>query len=115
MLALNAKYFRPSVTAGPPTKPESQISLGTSISNTSSLAELHSILLKAKSSADLGVEDDLSVGRPLHEAGVDSLTAVQLRTWFRREIDVDVSVLSIMSNQSLRGLVGNVAEKVRKA
>ncbi|KAL1864352.1 hypothetical protein Daus18300_007776 [Diaporthe australafricana] len=103
MHVLDAKILRPKITAGPPTKPESQISLRTFISNTTSLAELRSVLLKAVSlelSADLGVEEDaLCVGRPLYEAGVDSLMAVQSQIWFCRELDVDVSMLSIMSKR----------------
>lgn len=112
---LNARAPESSTTL---TKPDDGESLRKSISNASSSAEIYCVLLKAivvKLAADLGVDEEVICGdKPLHEAGVDSLMAVQVRMWFRRELDVDVSVFSIMSNQSLKSLTKTVAEMVGK-
>jgi hypothetical protein len=51
---------------------------------------------------------DIDPGKPLRAFGVDSLVAMEMRTWFREELGLDVLVFLILSNISIEGL----AEKV---
>ncbi len=82
---------------------------------TDSVAEAARIVLQAISEklvVDLGLEQDaIELNKPLHEAGVDSLMAVQLRSWFRSHVAADISVFAIMGNTSLGGLCKAAAEK----
>ncbi|KAG8411303.1 putative secondary metabolism biosynthetic enzyme [Metarhizium acridum] len=56
--------------------------------------------------------DDIDVQNHLSDYGVDSLMAVELRHWFRRDFKADVAVFDIMgSNIS----ISNVAELVARA
>ncbi|KAJ5273326.1 reducing type I polyketide synthase [Penicillium angulare] len=41
--------------------------------------------------------DDIDVARPLHSYGVDSLLAMELRSWFAKEFKSDVVVFEIMN------------------
>lgn len=56
-------------------------------------------------------ESDIDTSKPLHSYGVDSLVAVELRTWFMREIGSDVAVFDIMGGHSLRELAELAARR----
>ena len=47
---------------------------------------------------------DIDSGKPLHAYGVDSLVAVELRTWFLKEVGADVAVFDIMGGSSIHEL-----------
>lgn len=64
-------------------------------------------LCKALSSS----ERDIDTAKPLHSYGVDSLVAVELRTWFIREVGADVAVFDIMGGHSLRELAELAARR----
>jgi hypothetical protein len=55
-------------------------------------------------------ERDIDTGKPLHDFGVDSLVAVELRSWFMKDIGSDVAVFDIMGNLSIHEL-GELAAK----
>ncbi|KAK0712063.1 putative polyketide synthase, partial [Lasiosphaeris hirsuta] len=55
--------------------------------------------------------EDVDVGRPVNSYGVDSLVAVEVRTWVLKEVQSDVSVFEILSNVSLEELVAKITEK----
>ena len=55
---------------------------------------------------------DVMLKRPLDELGVDSLVAVDIRSWFLKELDVDVPVLKILGGVSARELIMIAAEKI---
>lgn len=46
------------------------------------------------------------------DLGIDSLVAVEIRSWFLREIDVDMPVLKILGGASLADLVTFALESI---
>lgn len=89
--------------------------LSTQLAGAASPADAAAVVLAAllrQLAADLGVEQaGIDETRPVHEAGVDSLMAVQLRTWVKREMGANVSVFDLMGNKSLRDLSTIVVER----
>lgn len=57
-------------------------------------------------------DDALSEETPLIDLGVDSLVAVELRTWFAQEVGVDVAVLKILGGPSVKELVDEAVQKL---
>ena len=55
--------------------------------------------------------EDIDVAKPLHSYGVDSLVAVEVRTWTFRIIGADISVFDILSSQPITQLAATVARK----
>ncbi|KAL4998919.1 hypothetical protein BDV10DRAFT_200929 [Aspergillus recurvatus] len=53
-------------------------------------------------------EDAISLTLPLEALGVDSLVAMEVRNWIRKQIAVDVSVFVIVQSTSLRALAENI-------
>ncbi|KAL4985523.1 hypothetical protein BDW68DRAFT_179645 [Aspergillus falconensis] len=49
---------------------------------------------------------------PLSELGMDSLVAVEARSWFTKHLGVDVSILQILSGASVLDLVGDALEGI---
>ncbi|KAI1348897.1 polyketide synthase [Xylaria sp. FL0043] len=56
---------------------------------------------------------ELDPARPMHAYGVDSLVAVELRTWITKEIGSDVSVFEMTSGQQIGQLAATAAGKSR--
>ncbi|KAI3326206.1 polyketide synthase [Xylariaceae sp. AK1471] len=52
---------------------------------------------------------ELDPARPMHAYGVDSLVAVELRTWMTKEIGSDVSVFEMTSGQRIGQLASSAA------
>ena len=48
---------------------------------------------------------------PLHMFGVDSLLAVEFRTWFTQNFAADVPIFEILSDRSLEGMGRYVVEE----
>jgi hypothetical protein len=55
---------------------------------------------------------EVNVALTLSQIGLDSLTAIELRRWFRQAFGLQISVLEIMGSGSLRQLGGTVAGKL---
>ena len=69
-----------------------------------------------KLAIQLGIQAEIiDKKKPVHAAGVDSLMAVELRTWFKKEVSSNVSVFEIMGNKSLEELCVKVVEKRENA
>ncbi|KAH8652666.1 putative polyketide synthase [Tricladium varicosporioides] len=87
------------------------------IAAATSIAEVTEIIItgvQAKLSRTLGAEaENIDAGKPMHTYGVDSLFAVEVRTWFRNIIGIDITVFDILGNKSIAELVGVVAPKSR--
>ena len=49
---------------------------------------------------------------PLVELGIDSLVAVEVRTWFLKELKVDIPVLKVVGGASLVELCQKALEKL---
>ena len=54
---------------------------------------------------------DIDTSKPLHSYGVDSLLAVELRSWFAKELKADVAIFEIMGGASFAAVAGAVASK----
>ena len=54
---------------------------------------------------------NIDVAKPMHLYGVDSLVAVEVRSWFNKSINADVAIFEIMGNQSIASLASLVARK----
>ncbi|KAL4954233.1 hypothetical protein BDW69DRAFT_183680 [Aspergillus filifer] len=51
---------------------------------------------------------ELDANKPLHQYGVDSLVAVELRSWFAKEVKADVAVFDILGSATVES-VGRLA------
>lgn len=68
--------------------------------------------LASKLSRSLSIAtEDLDPSKPLHQYGVDSLVAVELRNWFGKEFESNVTVLKIMGAADIRAVAALVAEE----
>lgn len=56
---------------------------------------------------------DIETVRPLHSYGVDSLLAVELRSWFAKEFKSDVAVFEIMGASNFAAVAAMVLSKTR--
>ncbi|KAL6716651.1 hypothetical protein ACLMJK_006219 [Lecanora helva] len=59
-------------------------------------------------------EPTLDKNTPLVELGIDSLVAVEVRSWFLKELKVDIPVLKVVGGASLAELCERVLEKLPK-
>lgn len=57
-------------------------------------------------------DESVNETTPLIDLGVDSLVAVDIRTWFAQEIGADVAVLKILGGPSIEELVDDVVSKL---
>lgn len=71
-----------------------------------------SLISKLRASLFLSSNEPLSDKTPLVDLGVDSLVAVDLRTWLLKELKVDMPVLKILGGASTSDLVGDVMERL---
>ncbi|RYP52198.1 hypothetical protein DL768_002589 [Monosporascus sp. mg162] len=55
--------------------------------------------------------DKVHVNLPLIDLGVDSLLAVEIRTWFLHEVGIDLPILKILSGASTGELSAKIAEE----
>ncbi|GFF87206.1 hypothetical protein IFM53868_05068 [Aspergillus udagawae] len=66
--------------------------------------------MKTKLSRMLSISaDELDLDKPIHQYGVDSLTAVELRNWFAREMRADVAIFDILGGTSIASVVALAA------
>ncbi|KAL2793731.1 polyketide synthase [Aspergillus keveii] len=62
--------------------------------------------MKAKLAQMLSISPgELDLDKPIHQYGVDSLTAVELRNWFSREMRADVAIFDILGGASISSVV----------
>lgn len=55
--------------------------------------------------------NDIDVGRPLFDYGVDSLVAVELRNWVGKKFVADIAVFDIMGGATIREIGVLVSKK----
>lgn len=68
--------------------------------------------LKDRLARALGVEaGDVDPGRLVSSYGVDSLMAVELRNWMRKDYDVEIAVFDILGGTTVAGLSRHAASK----
>jgi acyl carrier protein len=66
---------------------------------------------KLKSSLMMN-DESVSETTPVIDLGVDSLVAVEIRTWFAQEVGADVAVLKILGGPSIEELVEDVLSNI---
>ncbi|KAI9925937.1 hypothetical protein MW887_005743 [Aspergillus wentii] len=67
---------------------------------------------KLRSSMFLSESDALSDSTPLVDMGVDSLVGVEMRSWFLKELGVDIPVMKILGGASIAELVDGVLDNL---
>ncbi|KAF2492668.1 hypothetical protein BU16DRAFT_620023 [Lophium mytilinum] len=91
-----------SAKAQTETSEQKPLPLCTLLASTESIAEAADLIcntMLGRLAEQLGIHEEMiDKEKPFHVAGVDSLMAVELRTWFRRAIGVSISVFEIMGN-----------------
>ena len=85
---------------------------GSDLSNASSKEEAREIVRKAmlgKIAACLQIDETtIDITRPLHSYGVDSLVAVEIRTWIFRQLKVNLSVFDLTAGAPIRNLIDRI-------
>ncbi|RAH40505.1 type I polyketide synthase [Aspergillus brunneoviolaceus CBS 621.78] len=56
--------------------------------------------------------DEIDVDKAIHQYGVDSLAAVELRNWFSRELQAEIAVFDILGGASIASVVRLAAGRV---
>ena len=81
-------------------------------SSTEAAADIISVALVQKLARSLMVSvDDIEVSRPISRYGVDSLLAVEIRSWLFTEVQADISVFDLLSNVPISELVRRILGK----
>lgn len=82
-----------------------------------SLAEATSIITEAiqtqLSSLLVVSKDDIDTKKPIHNYGVDSLVAVEMKNWFAKGVGADVGTTEILGKDGIAELAGKVAVRSR--
>ena len=75
-------------------------------------AEIISKALVQKLSKVLSVsEEDIDVNKPMHVVGVESLVAIEVRSWFAKDVGAEVKIFEILGNGSIFDLSLKVAKE----
>lgn len=73
--------------------------------NTEKMIEIVTEALVRKVARALSVQpEDVDIDKPLHLYGVDSLVAVEIRNWIRKEFVADVPVFELMSGKTISAI-----------
>jgi aryl carrier-like protein len=80
--------------------------------DTSTLTKAAIELLKAQVSKVLRLETEIEPGKPLMAYGLDSLSAVELRSWVRHNLSSELSTLDINNASSLVALCEKLVSKL---
>lgn len=91
------------------------VKLASLLSNATKLSDASAVvaesLVKKLSKSLSTPEADIDTSKPLHFYGVDSLVAVELKSWFAKEMNADVAIFDIMGGGSIAAVSGVVASK----
>lgn len=66
--------------------------------------------IKLVKSMDISA-DEVDPNKPLHGMGVDSLVAVELRTWILRQFNADIAVFDLIEVASISSLAMIIATR----
>ncbi|KAI1358638.1 hypothetical protein F5Y08DRAFT_321392, partial [Xylaria arbuscula] len=69
-------------------------------------------LVKLKRVLQIADEDAVDESVALVEQGVDSLVAVEIRSWFLKELEVDIPVLKVLGGSSITDLISAAVDKI---
>ncbi len=76
------------------------------------LMGVDAFIAKLNASLNLSSDDSIDGNTPLIDLGLDSLVAVDIRTWFLQELKIDLPVLKILGGASAVELVALAVEKI---
>ncbi|KAJ5951279.1 uncharacterized protein N7479_009692 [Penicillium vulpinum] len=71
-----------------------------------------SFVVNLKKVLQISADEDVNLSTPLVEQGLDSLVAVMVRSWFLKEIEVDIPVLKILDGSSISDLIQLAISKI---
>ncbi|MCJ1449246.1 MAG: hypothetical protein MMC23_009766 [Stictis urceolatum] len=89
--------------------------LHASEAETSAIVKAAVDVLRTKLTSLLRLDKELEQDRPLMTYGLDSLSAVEMRTWLRQKLEVELSTLDIANATSLNDLCEKVTLRLPKA
>ena len=90
---------------------QQQLSAATSWGDAEALT-LDGLIAKVSKSLDVD-KGHIDTRKPLYAYGVDSLAAVELRSWFRRDVGAETTVFEILGNSSMAELARMLVRKSR--
>ncbi|TVY91566.1 Fusaridione A synthetase [Lachnellula willkommii] len=73
---------------------------------------LESFTARVKKVLQIPADEVVYENEPLIERGVDSLVALDIRSWFMRELDVDMPVLKVLGGNSIADLIKDSIERI---
>ena len=77
-------------------------------------AEIVATALIRKLAKSLMVDvEDIEPSKPINRFGVDSLLAVEIRSWLCEDMQADVSVFQLLSNVPISDLARTIASKAK--
>lgn len=90
---------------------QKRLSAATSLADAEALT-LEGLVNKVSKSLDVD-KTQIDTQKPLHTYGIDSLAAVELRTWLKRDVGAEVAVFEILGNSSVAEMARMVTHKSR--
>jgi acyl carrier protein len=70
------------------------------------------LITKVRSKFSLPADTPISPATQLKDLGIDSLVAVDIRTWFAAELAVDIPLLQILGGASIEELTATAVAKL---
>lgn len=67
---------------------------------------------KLKAALQNPATEKIPDSQPLIDLGIDSLVAVEVRTWFRQELGLDIAILKILGGAAMAELVEDAVERL---
>ena len=87
--------------------PSSQLAHATSLDQAANIVS--KALIKKLAKSLMFSAEDIEPARPVNSYGVDSLLAVELRSWIYSEIQAEVSVFELLCNTPITSLASMIA------
>lgn len=78
----------------------------------SNLPITEAFITRLKRTLQIPPEESVNENVSLVEQGVDSLMAVEVRTWFLKELDVDMPVLKVLAGGTIQDLVNDAIQRL---
>lgn len=112
---LFSHLFQVRTSSGRSDGPDKRVNYAMLLAAADSVDAAENIILDAiltKLSKALSIEaKNIDPSKPLHAFGVDSLVAVELRTWLLKEIGAEVAVFDMMGGANIRQLASLVTTR----
>jgi hypothetical protein len=90
------------------------IKMGPALAGVTSLAEMGEIAANALAdqycSLALVSRSNVNLTEPFHTSGIDSLSAVYLRTWIMQQFSVDIAIFDILGDMSIATIGTTIAK-----